>query len=164
MTHITATFKNGHDAEAVLARLEAAGIDQTQISVLMTDETRHSANFRIEQNSKADEGAAAGATLGGIVGGVLAAIMGAGTIAIPGLNLVVIGGLASGLAGLGAGAAAGGLVGALIGAGIPEHEAKIYETQVEGGNILVAVKPDNNAQKQRVKDVFENSQAYNIAA
>jgi len=43
------------------------------------------------------------------------------------------------LAGLGAGAAAGGVTGALIGLGVPEHEARFYNEQIEHGGILVGV-------------------------
>src|SRR5690606_15614139 len=116
-----------------------AGVTEEQISVVVTDETR-GRSFNINENTKADEGAAAGATFGGIVGGVLAAMAGAGTLVFPGLNLVVAGALVSGLAGAGAGAATGGLLGLLVGAGMKEHEAKIYEDEVKSGAILLAVK------------------------
>lgn len=39
------------------------------------------------------------------------------------------------------GAAGGGLLGALIGAGIPEEQAKRYETGIPEGNIVMAVSP-----------------------
>lgn len=161
--HVTATFHTRTAAESALSRLEAIGVHEDQISVLMTEESRGN-HFKIEQGTKADEGAAAGATLGGIVGAVLGGILAAGTIAIPGLNLVIAGGLAAGLAGLGAGALTGGLVGALIGLGIPEHEAKIYEKEIQEGNILLAVKPSGDEQKKRIKAVLETSEAYNVAA
>ena len=58
--------------------------------------------------------------------GVLAGI---GALAIPGVGPIIAGGaLASTLAGAGIGAAAGGLLGALVGLGIPEEEARYYET------------------------------------
>ena len=87
------------------------------------------------------EGGLTGAAVGGTVGAIAGALAMAGTLAIPGVGIVLAGPLAAALAGLGAGAAAGGLVGTLIGAGIPEEHAKLYEADLKNGGILVAVKP-----------------------
>jgi hypothetical protein len=163
MNHVTATFESRPAAEMALAKLESAGIREDQLSLVLTDETRGN-KFHFEEKTRADEGAAAGATFGGVVGALLGALLAAGTIAIPGLNLVVVGGLASGLAGLGAGAAAGGLVGALIGAGIPEHEAKLYEKEVKQGNILVAVQADDDDEKDRIETILRDADAQHINA
>lgn len=160
---VTATFKTRQAVEDALYRLGAAGITEDQVSLLVTDETRGK-SFVMDEGSKADEGAAAGATFGGIVGGILAAVLAAGTITVPGLNLVVTGGLAAGLAGAGAGAATGGLIGMLIGAGIPEHEAKLYEDELKNGNILLAVHAESREQAKKVEDILNNVDAYNIAA
>ena len=160
---ISATFKTKLAAHEALTTLEALGVTQEQLSVIVTDETRGN-SFNIETHSKADEGAAAGATAGGIVGAVLASLATASAIAIPGVNLVVSGALVSAFAGLGAGAATGGLVGALIGAGISEHEAKIYEDQIKNGSVLIAVKPEDGEQHEKIKTALEQQDAYNIAA
>lgn len=160
---ITATFKTREAAFAAMRQMEAVGITEEQISLVVTDETR-GRSFNIDEGTKADEGAAAGATFGGIVGGVLAALAGAGALAFPGLNLVVSGAIVSGLAGAGAGAATGGLVGLLVGAGIKEHEAKIYEDEVKTGAILMAVKTENSEQKKAVENILEHSDSYNLAA
>jgi len=163
MTHVTATFDTRSSAELALNRLVDMGIREEQISLIVTEESRGN-HFRIETKSRADEGAAAGATFGGVVGAILGSVLAAGALAIPGLNLIVVGSLTGALAGLGAGAATGGLIGALVGAGIPEHEAKIYEDELKAGNILLAVKPNDGEQKRRVKDMLEkNTQAHNIA-
>jgi hypothetical protein len=161
MAHVTATFESRPEAEAVLARLETAGVREEQVSLIATEESLGN-KFRIEERSRADEGVAAGATFGGVVGALLGSVLAAGTIAVPGLNLVVVGSLASGLAGLGAGAAAGGLAGALIGAGMSEHEARLYEGEIKSGNILLAVVPDSDSQKERVEDILRNSEAHDI--
>lgn len=163
MTHVTATFDTSSSAELALSRLVDMGIREEQISLIVTEESRGN-HFQIETKSRADEGAAAGATFGGVVGAILGSVLAAGALAIPGLNLIVVGSLTGALAGLGAGAATGGLIGALVGAGIPEHEAKIYEDELKAGNILLAVKPTDGEQKRRVKDMLEkNTQAHNIA-
>ena len=160
---ITATFKTRMAAEKTLRELERHGFTEEQISLVVTDQTRGK-SFTIEEHSEADEGMAAGATFGGLVGAVLAGVASAGTIVIPGLNLVVSGSLAGTLAGLGAGAATGGLLGTLIGAGIPEHEAKQYENELKAGNILLAVDADSKERAEMVEDILNKVDAYNIAA
>ncbi len=163
MSNVTATFKTKLAAESTLNQLEAIGITDEQISIIMTDETRGK-SFNIEEESKMPEGAATGATVGGVIGAIIGALSTATAMTIPGLNIVVVGSIVSALAGLGAGAAAGGLVGAMVGAGIPEHEAKIYEDEIKNGSILIAVDTNNDEQKDRVKDIFNREDAYNIAA
>jgi hypothetical protein len=161
MHHITATFETRPQAEAALAQLENAGVREEQVSVVITEESRGN-HFRLEPRTRADEGVAAGATFGGVVGALLGSVLAAGTIAVPGLNLVVVGSLASGLAGLGAGAAAGGLVGALIGAGMTEHEARLHEEDVLSGNILLAVQPESDDQKYSIESILRNSDAQDV--
>ena len=160
---ISATFKTRMAAESALERIEALGVTNDQLSLVVTDETRGN-SFNIEESSKTDEGAAAGATAGGLIGAVLGSLTTATAIAIPGLNLVVVGTAVSALAGLGACATTGGLLGALVGAGMSKHEAKIYEDEIKNGSILIAVKPEDGEQKDAVKEVFEELDAYNIAA
>ncbi len=158
---ITAICKSRASAEDALRQLDAAGFSQSQISLLLSDETRGRA-FNLVENSKADEGFAAGATAGGLFGAMMAAVLTTGAVVIPGLNLVVAGTLIGGLAGLGAGAATGGLIGALIGAGIPEHEAKLYEKELSTGNILIAIDTANAEQEKVVENILKRVDAYNI--
>lgn len=160
---ITATFKTRPAAESALRDLEAVGVTADQVSLVVTDETRGK-HFAIEEDSKIDEGVAAGAATGGIIGAVLGTLATATALAIPGLNLVISGPVIASLAGLGAGAATGGIIGGLVGAGIPEHEAKIYENEIRKGAVLLAVKPRDAEQKKRIKAVLERGEACNLAA
>jgi hypothetical protein len=61
---------------------------------------------------------------------------------IPSVALAAAFGLAGGtaVAGAGIGAAAGGLVGALVGMGIPDEEAKYYDSEFKQGRTLMTVK------------------------
>jgi hypothetical protein len=156
MNHVTAVFETRLEADHVLNKLEALGVSNDHISVLTTDDAR-GRHFAIQNTTKAEEGATAGAALGGLAGAVAAALLSAGAIAIPGMNLIVSGYLISAAAGLGAGAATGGLLGALIGLGFPEHEAKLYEEELRSGNILLAVKPADSAQRKRIKEILDES-------
>lgn len=163
MSLVTATFKSRLDAEKTLRELETIGVTVEQVSLVVTDETR-GASFNIEKGSKMDEGVAAGATAGGIIGALLGALSSATAMVIPGLNIVVAGALVSALAGIGAGTITGGLIGGLIGAGIPEHEAKLYEKEISNGSALLAVKPKDSEQKKRVKEIMQRHDAYHLAA
>ncbi|MGE4312784.1 MAG: hypothetical protein AB7E85_00760 [Pseudobdellovibrionaceae bacterium] len=161
---VSATFETRMAAEHALRELERIGVSDTQISIVVTDNTRGD-HFVMEDHSKADEGFAGGATAGGLIGAVLGAVTTAGTLAIPGLNLVVTGAMVGALAGLATGATTGGLIGALIGAGFNEHEAKIYDEEVRRGSVLMAVKPIDDKQHDRIEEIFKNDdQAYNLAA
>lgn len=160
---VTATFRNRAALHDALRRLANIDIRHDQISMVVTDEARRN-HFRIENATKADEGVVAGAALGGVVGTVLSTLATAGTMFVPGFNLVVSGPLVAALAGLGAGAAAGGLVGGLVGAGIPEHEAKVYEKEIKSGGVLLAVEAVDDSQKEHIRDILKSGDAYNVAA
>jgi len=62
------------------------------------------------------------------------------------------------------GAALGGITGALIGLGIPEYEARRYEGKIKEGNILISVHPDNTAQSERAREIFERCGAHDISS
>jgi hypothetical protein len=90
--------------------------------------------------------------IGGALGAIAAGLVATGVLAVPGLALVAAGPIVATLAGLGAGAAAGGVTGALIGLGIPEHEARFFNEQIEHGGILIGVytHDDRAGQARRV--------------
>ncbi|MBK6772767.1 MAG: hypothetical protein IPG78_11730 [Ignavibacteria bacterium] len=97
-----------------------------------------------EVGTKAMEGAGTGSAIGGTIGAVAGVIAALGTsLIIPGLGIVLAGPIAAGLAGAGAGGITGGLIGALIGSGIPEERAKVYESGVKDGGIVMGVNPRN---------------------
>jgi len=160
---VTAVFNTRIEAETALRKLEHAGFTQKEITMLVTEETRGK-HFSIKENSKAEEGAVAGASIGGLAGALGLALASAGTLLIPGLNLVVSGALIGGLVGLGAGAATGGLIGSLIGLGIPEHEAKLYEDAVRKGAILLAVESSDDDSTETIKGILKGANAQNITA
>ncbi|MFN7112770.1 MAG: hypothetical protein ACK4PK_00235 [Alphaproteobacteria bacterium] len=158
---ITAVFDTRAAADSAIYKLEHAGYSEKEITLLISEDTRGK-HFGIETGSKAGDGAATGAAIGGLTGAIGLALASAGTLLIPGLNLVVSGVLIGGLVGLGAGAATGGLIGALIGQGIPEHEAKLYEEAVRKGGILIAVESKDDAGTQRVKDILSGADAKDV--
>lgn len=116
------------------------------------------------KNTKAPEGATAGASTGAVIGGALGALAGIGALAIPGIGpLLAAGPLVSALAGIGAGGVVGGFTGALIGVGIPEFEAKKYEGRMQRGGILLAVHCDTSGEIQRAREILDETGAGDIS-
>jgi hypothetical protein len=142
---LTGSFRDRAEAERAYDSLLRRGYSPDEINVIMSDDTRKryftETSVSSDLGTKAAEGGLTGATVGGTVGAIAGVVAAAGTLAIPGLGIVLAGPVAAGLAGLGAGAAAGGVLGTLIGAGIPEEHAKVYQTDIEDGGIVVGVKP-----------------------
>jgi hypothetical protein len=151
-------------AENIVQQLTSSGFPSTDISAIFPD--RHGTkDFAHEHNTKAPEGAVAGATGGGLVGGTLGLLAGIGALAIPGLGpFIAAGPLMAALSGAAAGAAVGGVTGALIGLGIPEIEAKLYEGKLRGGNILLAVHVDSSDEDKRAKMILERGGAKDVSS
>ncbi|HYM79988.1 MAG TPA: hypothetical protein VEY91_01100 [Candidatus Limnocylindria bacterium] len=149
-TLVTGIFKSRIAAEQAADDLKQAGFSPADVSLLMSETTR-GREFAVERSTKAPEGAAAGATIGGVIGAIAGGLAAIGTLAVPGLSLVAAGPIVAALTGLGAGAATGGATGALIGLGIPEHEAKFYDEEINRGGILVGV----YSHKDQVKNAKE---------
>jgi hypothetical protein len=132
---ITRSYDTYEAAAAVVQDLEAAGVMESEISVVGRDERA--------KDSNAAEGAGIGAGIGGAAG----LLAGLGIMAIPGIGPVVAAGwLAATAAGAVAGAAAGGLVGSFTSAGVSEEDAHYYAETVRRGGTVVSVKaPDEHA-------------------
>src|SRR5437660_4984265 len=163
-TLVTGLFKSRTAAEAAVDALVKRGYTRDEISVLMSDATR-SKEFAVETRSHAADGAGIGGAVGGTIGAVLAAIVAVGTsIAIPGIGLVVAGPIAAALAGAGAGGATGGLIGLLVGTGVPEHRAKVYETGVRGGGILLGIETKTSEEVDKLETLLEDIGAEYVRA
>lgn len=144
--------------------LKAGGFRNTDISVLFP-ESAGTRDFAHEKNTKAPEGASAGAGTGIVLGGALGWLMGIGALAIPGLGpFIAAGPITAALAGAGVGGAVGVISGALIGMGIPEYEAKRYEGQVRNGGILLSVHSDDSDWAKRAKEILKRTGAQDIAS
>jgi hypothetical protein len=159
---VTGLMTTRIEAENAVSAILAHGYRRDDISVLMSEATR-AKHFAIETGTKAPQGAGVGGAVGGAVGAVVAAIAAIGTnLVLPGLGLIIAGPIAAGLAGLGAGGAVGGLVGGLVGAGIPEHEAKIYETGLRSGHILIGVEARTDEDEKALKKILGATGAKDI--
>ena len=153
---VSGIFKTRAAAEAAVDAIIKRGYTRDDISVLMSDATKNK-EFAVQTRSHAADGLGVGGAIGGTVGAVLLAIAAVGTtIAIPGLGLFIAGPIAAALAGAGAGGATGGLIGLLIGTGIPEHRAKVYDTGVRGGGILVGVEAKTSDEIDKLETLLED--------
>lgn len=129
-------FSRRDDVVHAIRELKDAGFDESHVGVAMQD---HDVQREIveEAGSDAARGATAGAVSGGVVGGLIGLL---GSLLIPGVGPIVVGGvLASTLTAAGIGAASGGLVGALVGAGASDAEAEHFDAGFRAGGILLTV-------------------------
>ncbi|ALA58695.1 general stress protein [Nitrospira moscoviensis] len=151
------------EAAAIIERLHAAGFHSSDVSIL-APQNQGGEGLSIDKQTKALEGTATGASAGGVLGGLVGLLAGIGTLAVPGLGILVAAGpLLATLSGIGIGASVGGLAGGLIGLGIPEYEAKRYEGHLEQGGILVSVHCKDETDIERAKDILEAAGATDLA-
>lgn len=148
-------FRDQEMLSKAVDALHAAGFFSADISALLPDGDSTRA-FAHEKHTKAPEGAAAGAATGVLAGGTLGLLLGIGAIAIPGLGMFVAAGpIMAALAGAGAGGAVGTLTGALIGMGIPEYEAKRYESFISSGGMLLSVHCSDREMEKRARSILD---------
>jgi hypothetical protein len=149
--------------ENAVTALRDAGFQQSDVSVLLP-ENLGNREIATQKNTKAPEGATAGAGSGAVIGGTLGWLVGIGALAIPGLGpFIAAGPIMAALAGAGVGGAVGGVTGALVGMGIPEYEAKRYEGRLQKGGILVSVHCDTSEEVKRAKDILQRTGAEDIS-
>jgi hypothetical protein len=165
---VVALFEQRSEAEDAIRDLKNAGFTNEQIGIATQDrvgagkahtagETRGAGEARSEGTPVDDdpgriveetasglaEGAAVGAVTGGVIGGLVGLVS---SLLIPGIGPLLVGGvLASTLMGLGVGAATGGLIGALVGMGVPEQDARYFDTGLREGRTLVTVSDTEGA-------------------
>ena len=162
---VTGMFKDRESAERAYQSVTGRGYKTDDVNLIMSDDTRKkhfSSEKDTELGNKALEGAGAGAGIGGTVGAILAVIGAAGTLAIPGLNIVAAGPIVAALTGAGAGGLAGGLIGSLVGWGIPEERAKAYESGIKEGGILMGVNPRNDEDAEYFEQEWKNNRGEQI--
>ncbi|TXF74921.1 hypothetical protein [Chryseobacterium sp.] len=159
--YVSRVFRTREEADNAYADLHGRGYSKDDVNVMMSDSTRDRYFTNSDNDSdlgdKVAENAGTGSMIGGGIGAVVGAIAAIGSnVLLPGLGLIIAGPLAAGLAGAGAGAAAGGLVGALTGAGVPEDEAKRYESDIKDGGIYMGYKPRNEEDARATYDRWYN--------
>jgi hypothetical protein len=163
---VVGVFDGPNRAEQALNDLKEAGFSPNQVSVVAKDTSE--ARTMVEGSDMAGAettGAGTGALLGGLGGGIVGWLVGIGALALPGIGpIVAAGALATTLGGAAVGAVAGGLIGALVGAGVPEEDAKGYETHVREGRILLTVNATTGQQAEQARDIFDRRGGADVRA
>jgi len=168
---------NRDHADRIAKRLYDAGFSVDEISVLFSEEKKlkpiESENsparkdlgiLGTEKHTKAPEGGVTGAAAGGIIGGTLGLLAGIGALSIPGVGpLVAAGPIMAALAGSALGGSMGLLVGALVGFGIPEYEAKRYESRLEQGGFLISAHTEDSNRVRLAQEIFKKEGAHDIS-
>jgi hypothetical protein len=172
---VVGVFRDRLDADRVFDRLLGMGYLDSEVSVLMSDQTRDNyytatgtrdtEERKHEAGSLATEGMAVGGAVGTAVGAAIAAVLAVGTtLAIPtgGGSLLIAGPIAAALAGGGAGAVTGGLLGALVGYGIPEQNVQAYEEVLREGGVVLGVVPRSNDDAKDIEKAFKAQNGENV--
>lgn len=128
-------FQSRSQAEQAIADLRAAGFRDDQIGMIIRDEDGNAKNLNAD-GTMAEEGAIAGAVAGAGIGSLVGLGIVAGVVPVIG-PAIALGTLGTMLVNAAGGAAVAGIVGALVGFGIPEEDARWYESEVQSGRYLV---------------------------
>jgi hypothetical protein len=154
-TMVTGLFTNKESAERGYGAATRLGYENSDIDVLMSEETRnryfspgHDTKTDLSANATKDaakDGKSAddlGGPAGGMIGTVAPALAGVGTLLlVPVLGVFAAGPIAVALTAAGAVGLAGALIGALAKWGIPAPRIEEYEQGIRAGGILMGVKP-----------------------
>lgn len=162
---LTGMFPDRESTETAYESLRARGYTDDEVNLLMSDDTKkkHFSKGQTEIGNKALEGAGTGSAIGGAVGATVGIIAAIGTsLVIPGLGLVIAGPLAAGLAGAGAGGLTGGIIGALVGSGIPEERARLYESGIKKGKVVMGVRPRNDDDAEYFRTNWSSNKAEEV--
>lgn len=131
-------FATREAADRAIADLKELGYRDDQIGLVAKDASGNAVTTDGAGETRVGKGAALGAAAGAVGGAAVGAGILAGAIPVIG-PVLAIGTLGTVLLNAAGGAAAAGLAGALIGWGIPDEDAKYYESEVQAGRYLVTV-------------------------
>jgi len=165
---LTGMFRDRESTENAYNSLHERGYSKDDINLVMSDDTRKThyndeATEGTEIGTKAAEHAGKGSAIGGTIGAIVGVVAAIGTsVVIPGLGLLIAGPIAAGLAGAGAGGLTGGLIGAMVGSGIPEARAKLYESGIKEGNVVISVTPKNEDDAKYLEDNWRTNRGEEV--
>lgn len=136
--------KTQTQAQAIVNRLEHAGIAPDDISIVMSD---HSGRLGQVANSEA----------------LLGLLKGVGRLVIPGAGFFIAAGpLLSAIQETPQSTRAG-VAGALMSFGLPESEASRRQDLVKAGAILISFHAPDNDEAQRIREILDNTDVEDIS-
>lgn len=137
-------FADRAQAELAVQKLRAAGVPDDHIGMLVRDDQGRTEELpALENPDSVQNGAKAGLVAGGVLGGVLGTSL---SFIIPGGAAIMGSILATTLGGAAFGAAAGGMIALLVQHGVPEEEARYYDSEFQSGRTIVIVQADEYPQ------------------
>ncbi len=144
----SAIFDNRAQAERAIRDLKAAGVRDSDISMLHQDSDKHRGIEHRDHDQDHSDNKGSGAAKGAGIGAGVGALAGLAALAIPGIGpFVALGAVAETLGVIGSaaatsavvGAAAGGIAGAMMDYGVSEEDARYYDKRVREGDVWVGV-------------------------
>jgi len=155
-------FPDRMSIETVVTTLKREGFQSGDVSILFR-ENRGTWEQAQKKTSKASAASKATSTTVGSSHGALRWLSGIGAIAIPGQGTyVAVGPLRASLEGTAFGGVHGALAGSLIGMGVPEYQAKRYETRLSGSWFLLSVRYADSQQMIKAKRILEETFAEDV--
>lgn len=159
---VSGIYPSYQAASRAIDALRARGFDNQDFSILASENSAEQ-EIKLQQNTKAPEGASLGARIGSALGAAVAGLTAVGTItATGGIGLLAAGPLVAALAGAGAGGVTGGLIGGLVGLGFPETEAKYIDERMGKGYVMLGVSTPAE-RKSEVKKILEDLDAEKVS-
>jgi len=150
---VSAIFKTRSSANLAVEDLIRHGINQEDVSMLLTD-TMNGREFAVHPSTEAANGALVGIGLLAPLMGLFALLIALGNMPPVVPALVAINPMVAICAGLGAGSIMGAVAGTIIGWRLPVYEASFFSTQPITAGILVGVYADG-ARKLEVRKVLD---------
>ena len=167
---VTGLFTNKESAERGYRSATRLGYENSDIDVLMSEETRNryfspGHDTKTDLSSNATKDAAAGNSAddlggptGGTIGTIAPALAGVGALLlVPVLGIFAAGPIAVALTAAGAVGLAGALIGALAKWGIPERRIEEYQQGIQAGGILMGVKPRSDEDASNLEREWQAS-------
>ena len=159
-TAVFGLYSAGIQAGEAIDELRLQGFRGEDVSVLFA-EKEATWDFAVGSAAMAAGSAATGGAPGAVVRSVLGWLWGNGAVAIPGSGPVIASGpIAAALAG----AANGAISATLVGLGLPEHEAKRYESRIRSGSLLLSIHCDDAESARSARQLLEQTGARNICS
>jgi len=160
LSTVVGVFTDRARADKAIADLQKAGFRKDQIGVAMRHDSADASTSTTAEGSHAESGAVTGILtglgLGALAGlGVLAGVI---PVVGPAITAGTLGVIFSNAA---VGAGIVGLFGALVGAGVPEHEAKYYESEFQAGRTIVTVEAGDRAAE--ATEILRGHGAYDMS-
>jgi hypothetical protein len=159
---VIALFEFEEEANRAADELVEHGFRREQVNIiaghdLSRPEEHVSASENVEGKvmGAVGKGLAVGGGLGAIAGGV-------SSLLIPGVGPLVLGGaLATTFLGAGLGASVGGVMAGLMKAGVTESDARLFESALRHGGVVLTVQTDG-AQARQAVDILDRKGALDM--